>query len=124
MAEGSLAIYQRLRVEQADQKPVWRYKRIEEKRGGKTGHLTGPFYIRPTREDGSQPWVTLDAQTFEEAKAERNNKLRGAELAAENSAGRTLIGDAVAKFMDQKRRKKSAATASNYEFILNHWCPN
>jgi hypothetical protein len=58
MAESSLAIYQRLKMDRHGQKPVWRYKRVEEKRGGKTGHLAGPFYIRPTRGDGAQPWIT------------------------------------------------------------------
>ena len=121
MAEGGLAIYQRLKFDRPGQRPVWRYKRVEEKRGGKTGHLTGPFYIRPTRQDGSQPWVALDSETFDQAKAERNKKERGAELAAENNGNRTLITSAVEKFLDQKQRKKSASTYANYEFILNEF---
>jgi integrase len=100
---------------------VWRYRRVEEKRGGKTGHLTGPFYIRPTQGNGSQPWVPLDAETFDQAKIERDKRERGIELAAENTSGRTLISEAVEKFLDQKRRKKSEATAANYEFILNEF---
>lgn len=117
---AGLAIYQRLKVPHGDTH-VWRYRRVEEGRGVKTGHLRGPFQIRPTQPDGSQPWITLDAETFEQAKLERDKKERGAQLAAETSAGRTLISDAVTKFLDQKRRKKSEATATNYEFILNEF---
>jgi integrase len=65
--------------------------------------------------------VSLDAETFDQAKTERDKKEKGAALAAENNAGRSLISDAVSKFMDQKRRKKSASTAGNYEFILNEF---
>ncbi len=117
---ANLAIYQRLK-ESKGNTHVWRYRRVEEGRGVKTGHLEGPFHIRPTQPNGSQPWVTLDATTFEDAKRERDRKEKGAVLAAENSAGRTLISDAVSKFLDQKRRKKTEATASAYEFILTEF---
>jgi integrase len=114
---AGLAIYTRGKIEGKG----WRYQRINEARGVKTGSLRGPFYIRPTQASGAQPWVSLDAETFDQAKTERDKKEKGAALAAENNAGRTLISDAVSKFMDQKRRKKSASTATNYEFILNEF---
>ncbi len=116
---AGLAIYQRLK-EPRGNAHVWRYRRIQEARGVKTASIQGPFHIRPTQADGSQPWVTLDAATFDQAKLERDKKERGESLAAENGAGRTLISEAVAKFLDQKRRKTSA-TVSNYEFILNEF---
>jgi integrase len=96
------------------------YKRIEERRGVKTGAFEGPFYIRPTNPDGSQPWVPLDAQTFETAKDERDRKLRGEKIAADTPANRISIGAAIASFIDSKKRK-SRATVQNYTAILNEF---
>jgi len=114
---AGLAIYTRGKVEGKG----WRYQRVNEARGVKTGSLRGPFYIRPTQTNGAQPWVTLDAENFEDAKTERDQKERGTELRAENNAGRVLISDAIGKFLEQKRRKKSASTFANYEYILNEF---
>jgi integrase len=47
----------------------WRYRRIREGRGLKTGDLTGPFFARPTV-DGKQMWKSLFAETFAQAKKE------------------------------------------------------
>ena len=127
MAENGLAIYQRRKAVKDgknwrdDENGVWRYIRVEEKRGGKTGHLAGPFYIRPTLADKSQPWIILDAENFEDAKTERDKRERGIELAAENNGNRIPISSAIEKFLDQKKRKKSASTYANYEFILSEF---
>jgi hypothetical protein len=64
---AGLAIYTRGKIEGKG----WRYQRINEARGVKTGSLRGPFYIRPTQASGAQPWVSLDAETFDQAKTER-----------------------------------------------------
>lgn len=116
---AGLAIYQRLKEPRGNSN-VWRYRRIEEGRGVKTGHLQGPFYIRPTRADNSQPWVKLDAEAFDAAKAERDKKERGGVIAAENGAGRVLLADAITSFLDVKKRK-NASTVENYTFILNEF---
>jgi integrase/recombinase XerD len=96
------------------------YKRVEERRGVKTGTFDGPFYIRPTNTDGSQPWVKLDAQSFEHAKGERDRKERGEKIAAETPSNRVNIGAAIASFIDSKKRK-SRATIQNYTAILNEF---
>jgi integrase/recombinase XerD len=116
---AGLAIYQRLK-EPRGNGHVWRYRRVKEAPGVKTSSLRGPFYIRPTRADNSQTWVKLDAEAFDAAKAERDKKERGEVIAAENGAGRVLIADAVANFLDVKKRK-NASTIENYTFILNEF---
>ena len=113
---AGLSIYTRGKVEGKG----WRYQRVQEARGAKTGRLQGPFYIRPTRADDSQPWVKLDAEAFDAAKAERDKKERGETIAAENGAGRVLIADAITNFLDVKKRK-NASTVENYTFILNEF---
>ena len=89
------------------------YKRIKELRGVKTGAFEGPFFIRPTNPDGSQPWVKLDADTFERAKDERNRKENGEILPSETPANRISIGAAIAAFIDSKKRM-TRATVQNY----------
>ncbi len=116
---AGLAIYQRLK-EPRGNAHVWRYRRIQEARGVKTASIQGPFYIRPTRADNSQPWVKLDAEVFDVAKAERDKKERGEVIAAENGAGRVLVADAINNFLDVKKRK-NASTVENYTFILNEF---
>jgi integrase/recombinase XerD len=113
---AGLAIYTRGKVEGKG----WRYQRVQEARGAKTARLQGPFYIRPTQANGAQPWVILDAATFDQAKLERDKKERGQFLPAENGAGRVLIADAIARFLDLKKRKNSS-TVENYTFILNEF---
>jgi len=116
---AGLAIYQRLK-EPRGNTHVWRYRRIQEARGVKTASIHGPFYIRPTQANGAQPWVALDAATFDQAKLERDRKARGLSLPAENGAGRVLIADATANFLDLKKRK-NPSTVENYTFILNEF---
>ena len=48
---------------------TWRYPRIKEGRGVKTGDQTGPFFTRPFV-SGRQIWKTLAAQSFKEANEE------------------------------------------------------
>jgi integrase/recombinase XerD len=116
---AGLAIYQRLK-EPRGNSHVWRYRRIQEARGVKTASIHGPFYIRPTQSNGAQPWVALDAATFDQAKLERDKKARGQSLLAENGAGRVLIADAIASFLELKKRKNQS-TVENYTFILNEF---
>lgn len=52
----------------------WRYRRIREGRGLKTGDLAGPFFARPTI-DGKQMWKSLFAETFAQAKKEVSHLL-------------------------------------------------
>ena len=111
-----LAIYTRAKVEGKG----WRYQRVVERPGVKTGALRGPFYIRPTQTNGAQPWLSLDAESFDLAKTERDKKQRGEQLAAENLAKRVLIADAVASFLDLKKRK-NPSTVENYTHILNEF---
>jgi hypothetical protein len=48
---------------------VWRYKRVKEGRGVKTGDLGAPFFTRPSVHS-KQLWKTLSATTFKQAKEE------------------------------------------------------
>jgi len=48
---------------------VWRYRRIKEGRGFKTGDLTPTFFTR-RRMDGRQVWKILCAESFTQAKKE------------------------------------------------------
>ncbi|HUN60731.1 MAG TPA: site-specific integrase [Candidatus Sulfotelmatobacter sp.] len=103
----------------------WRYKAVNERPGIKTSHLNGPFYIRiTTNEVGAggrkkQPWVELDASTFEQAKAERDQKANGQQIAAE-TVGRIPLANAIANFLELKKRK-TPATVANYTHILNEF---
>jgi integrase len=123
MAE--LAIYQRVKIEGTG----WRYRRVEERRGAKTGKLTGSFYIRHTdtrrtygeKGKAAQPWVKLDSDSFEQAKRERDQKVKGITIAALDDQNRKSIETEIEKFLDQKRRKKSPATFANYSYILNEF---
>jgi hypothetical protein len=67
MAQSGLSIYQRNRTDRD-----WRYQRVEEGRGVKTGRIVGRFYVRPTQADGAQNWKPLTAESFEQAKVEHD----------------------------------------------------
>jgi len=119
MAQTGLSIYQRNKTPEG-----WRYQRVEERRGAKTGGIAGRFYIRPTQADGKQPWQELQAETFDQAKIERD---RAEKLAAEttrveavNAANRTRLSQAVENFLTEKRRK-NVSTIENYTYILNEF---
>jgi integrase len=124
------SIYIREKTTSRTGKTYYPYTRVEEGRGKRTGQLSGPFHIRVSH-NGKQVWHTLQAETFEAAKAEG---ALGAKAADAQRAGltvteaqdmtdsnRTLVSIAVDKFLDQKRRKKSPATAQNYQFILTEF---
>jgi hypothetical protein len=119
MAQSGLSIYQRNRTDRG-----WRYQRVEEGRGVKTGRIVGRFYVRPTQADGAQNWKPLTAESFEKAKIERDSLERTlaetTKFAKVEAANRTLLADAIESFLDQKRRK-NASTVQNYTYILNEF---
>lgn len=92
----------------------WRYRRIKEGRGVRTGDLSGPFYVRPFIKD-RQVWNRLSAETFLEAKAEaehllaaldaRSKGLTVAEADAPGNASRIPIRTAVEEYLKQKAGK-------------------
>src|ERR1700680_4274342 len=93
---------------------VWRYKRVKEGRGVKTGDLAAPFFTRPFI-DGKQSWKTLTAQTFKEAKEEAGylsmalgaqaQGLTVAEAEALANTNRIPIRTAVDTYLEQKSGK-------------------
>ena len=114
---ATLAIYQRLKKPQG-----WRFIRVEEGPGKRTGQLEGPFLIRPTLADKSQPWVKLDATTFDAAKTERDKRERGEVLVAEDNAGRVLITDAVNHYLQEKTDAgRNESTIKVYTTDLNEF---
>jgi integrase/recombinase XerD len=102
-------IYQRIKVENG-----WRYRRVEEGRGKKTGDLEPPFYVRPTTK-GRQGWCRLLAENFTDAKQEAEHfdavllaKSKGLTVAeAENisNANRVPVKLAVETYLAQKASK-------------------
>jgi hypothetical protein len=127
MGTPTISIYTRQQATSDKNKTYYKYERIEEGRGKRTGSLSAPFYIRVTHE-GKQKWHRLQAETFEEAKVEGTLGARAVDAQRQGltvkeaqeltHSNRTLVSAAVEKFLDQKRRKKSAATYQNYKFIL------
>ncbi len=89
----------------------WRYERVEEGRGKRTGDLQPPFYVRP-RVNGKQTYQRLMAQTFADAREEADKlgdvldaAAKGLTVAeAENIANlkRTPIKTVVDEFMQRK----------------------
>jgi integrase len=119
MAQSGLSIYQRNRTDRG-----WRYQRVEEGRGVKTGRIMGRFFVRPTQADGAQNWKPLTAESFDQAKIERDRIERTlaetTKTAKIEAANRTLLADAIEGFLDQKRRKNTS-TVQNYTYILNEF---
>jgi integrase/recombinase XerD len=122
MQTPSRAIYQRLKLEEKG----WRYQRIQEGRGRRTGDLKPPFYIRLTIHGGSQPWQRLTAESFTDAKQEAGQfesvlvaAAKGLTVAeAENidNLNRVPIKTAVGVYLEQKRHKapKTVAAYTHY----------
>ncbi len=112
----------------------WMYSRVETGKGHKTGHLTGPFYSRPFTINGkgkrAQVWNRLTATNFEAAQSEaalgvvgftaKSNGLSLAEAQQVSTGNRVLITEAIAKYLDQKR-KLAPRSLTNYVFILNQF---
>jgi len=107
----------------------WRYQRIEEGRGKKTGALSGPFFARPTV-NSKQIWHRLGANTFEQAKAESElaaaavdaarRGLTVTEADALANRNRISIRHAVDNYLDLKRGKRPK-TISKYTNTLNRF---
>jgi integrase len=113
----------------------WRYVRVEEGRGIKTGKLSGPFYTRyagvvlKSGKKGQQ-WHTLAAETVADAKAEaeqlstalqaKSKGLTVAELDAATNANRVPIRTAVDTYLEQKSGK-APKTVAQYRLALNEF---
>src|ERR1700686_1472465 len=107
----------------------WRYKRIEEGPGKKTGALSAPFFARPTIK-GKQIWHRLGAETFQKAKAESElaaaavNAARQGLTVTEADAlanqNRMSIRSAVDTYLDLKRGKRPK-TIGKYTHALNRF---
>ena len=124
----STSIYTRAKNEEGH----WRYTRVEEKRGVRTGQLTGPFYVRYSglKSNGSkgQHWHKLAAEAFTAAKSEgaqfdfaieaRSKGFTVAELDAATNMNRVPIRAAVDTYLEQESGK-AKATVAQYRLALN-----
>lgn len=107
----------------------WRYRRIKEGRGVRTGDLKAPFYARPFLE-GKQVWRTLSADNFAEAKDEAEQLavafeaqakgLTVAEFESLSNANRTAIKSAIEAYLEQKSGK-AKKTVAQYRLTLNEF---
>jgi integrase/recombinase XerD len=107
----------------------WRYRRIKEGRGVRTGDLQPPFYARPFLE-GKQVWKTLWASSFTEAKQEAEQlavaleaQARGltvAELESLGHANRIPIKTAIETYLEQKSGK-ARGTVAQYRLTLHEF---
>ncbi len=108
---------------------TWRYRRIKEGRGVKTGDYSAPFFTRPFL-NGRQRWKTLLGQSFTEAKEEANNlavalhaRSKGLTVSEAESlsvANRTPIKNAVELYLEQKSGK-AIKTVFQYRLTLNEF---
>jgi integrase/recombinase XerD len=107
----------------------WRYRRIKEGKGVKTGELEPPFFIRPSIQ-GKRHWKGLTADSFRMAKEEAeylvsalNAQAKGltvAEADALTNAGRVPIKTAVGNYLEQKGGK-TKKTVAQYQGTLNQF---
>lgn len=107
----------------------WRYRRIKEGRGVRTGELKPPFYARPFF-DGRQVWKTLLAANFTAAKQEAEQLavaleaqakgLTVAEAESLSNAARIPIKAAVDTYLEQKSGKANK-TVAQYRLTLNEF---
>ena len=121
-------------VRNKNQTGQWRYARIEEKRGVRTGKLTGPFFTRYSaltrKGTKGQHWHTLAADTFPEAKEEagkldaaleaKSKGLTVAELDALKNANRVPIRSAIDTYLERKSGKAKKTVAA-YTLYLNEF---
>jgi len=94
----------------------WRYRRIKEGRGIRTGDLQGPFYVRPSIA-GKQVWRPLAATTFRNAKEETKLLEQGEQT---TNANRVSIKGAIETYLDQKTNK-TKRTRLQYENALTQF---
>jgi len=107
----------------------WRYQRVKEGRGLKTGDLTPPFFTR-RRMDGKQVWKGLYAGTFREAKQEAahfggavETESRGvtqAQTEPPRTVNRIPLVTAVDTYLEQKSGK-SQKTVYQYKRTLSEF---
>lgn len=108
----------------------WRYRRIKQGRGLKTGDLTGPFFVRPTI-DGKQVWKSLFAETFAQAKKEVTHLIGSPEVQepqrlpvpiaqALKAVDRVPLAAAVETYLEQKSGK-SQKTIYQYQRTLSEF---
>src|SRR6267143_3834781 len=118
-----------LYIREKNAKDVWRYRRIKEGRGLRTGDLAAPFFTRPFV-NGKQIWKTLLATTFKEAKEEaeqltaaldaRSKGLTVAEAESISNGNRLPIRSAVDTYLEQKSGK-AKKTIAQYRLTLNEF---
>ncbi|MGH9725397.1 MAG: tyrosine-type recombinase/integrase, partial [Candidatus Acidiferrales bacterium] len=118
-----------LYIRAKNQQGNWRYARVKEGRGVRTGDLKPPFYARPFFE-GKQVWKTLSADNFTEAKQEAEQlavaldaQARGltvAEVESLSSANRIPIKTAIETYLEQKIGK-AKKTVAQYRLTFNEF---
>ena len=107
-----VSIYTRTKNEQGR----WRYQRVKQGRGHKTGDLTGPFFLRYATPDGKQTYSlaegvhSLDgaaqaAESLKTALLAQSKGLTVAELDDLTNINRVPIKNAVAQFLELKKGK-------------------
>jgi integrase/recombinase XerD len=107
----------------------WRYRRIKEGRGLKTGDVNGPFYARPSI-NGKQTWKPLFAETFAQAKKEANEIGGGFQTPSSSGTvqvsapvsrpNRVPLKAAIETYLEQKSGK-SPKTIFQYKRTLNEF---
>jgi integrase/recombinase XerD len=125
MAAPSPSVY----IREKNAAETWRYKRIKEGRGVKTGEILAPFFARPFVK-GKQVWKKLSAETFKEAKEEagqlavaldaQSKGLTVEEAEAIANSNRVPIRTAVDTYLDQKSGK-AKKTVAQYRLTLNEF---
>lgn len=107
----------------------WRFRKVREGRGIKTGDLQPPFYIRPFV-NGKQAWKALLATSFTGAREEagrtadaleaHSKGLTVAEADALANANRMPIKTAIETYLQQKSNK-AKKTIFQYRLSLNEF---
>ena len=125
MPDSGLSLY----IRQKHSSGHWRYKRVKEGRGLKTGDIPAPFFIRPFI-NGKQVWRKLSAETLKEAKEEaghlafaldaQSKGLTVEEAEGIGSSNRVPIRTAVDTYLEQKSGKAKKTVAA-YRLILNEF---
>jgi integrase len=125
MATPSPSLY----IREKNSAERWRYQRIKEGRGVKTGEISAPFFVRPFV-NGKQIWKKLSAQTFKEAKEEAGQLALALDAQAKGltveeaeaiaNSNRVPIRTAVDTYLDQKSGK-AKKTVAQYRLTLNEF---